>query len=147
MKRKRIGLLVVIIGVLSVWGAGCSRPDTDIRAAVQILAEEQGEVALRGIDRLRPHGVRVLPHIETALQTAPAAGRRNLVLAMRRLGHGEAAALLGHLAGYDEDAGVRMEARWTLRAWVAAGGERGKAAAAALRKADEVAKEDDEGIG
>src|SRR5207237_10745296 len=99
----------------------------------------------RALERVVLRGQEALPVIEAVLPGAPPHGRRTLVMALRRIGLAEAAPLLGHLAAFDEDAGVRMEARWTLRGWVAAGGERAQAAAAALRKADEAQGSEAEG--
>jgi hypothetical protein len=122
--------------------AGCTPDDGDLRAQVQLVANEKGEVAQRAMGRIArsPLRAQALLHIEAALHTAPPAGRRNLVTCLRRLPeHGrEAAPLLGHLAAFDDDPLVREEARFTLTLWQAQGGPRGRAAAAALVKADEV---------
>ncbi len=137
--------LVLAAALLSSCNRNDPAAEAEMRGAVQLLTDEQGELASRAADQLKPHGARALTYIETALHTAPPVGRRNLVMAMRRIGAAEAAPLMGHLAAYDEDAGVRLEARWTLKQWMAAGGLRGEAARAALRKADEVRGMEDSG--
>lgn len=126
-----------LLWVLCLLFLSCQDNDAEVRQAVRLLCEEQGEVARRALLRLVPHGPAALMPIEAALHTAPPAGRRNLVLALRRIGSAESAPLLGHLAAYDDDPLVRMEARFTLGLWLAEGGPRGAAARAALRKADE----------
>ncbi|MCS6913179.1 MAG: HEAT repeat domain-containing protein [Myxococcales bacterium] len=128
------GLLLVLLVVAS----GCQRGEQDLRGVVQLAAHERGEPAQRAISLLARAGPAALPAIEAGLHAAPPHGRRNLVVALRRLGLIEAVPLLGHLAAFDDDPVVRTEARFTLGIWVAAGGRRGRAAAAALQKADEV---------
>jgi hypothetical protein len=116
-----------------------------LRRSVQLAASEEGELADKAAATLSARGKDALPEIEMALHTAPPAGRRNLVVALRRTQAAEAVPLLGHLAAFDEDPAVRLEARWTLKLWSAAGGPREKAAREALRKVDEARGTEAEG--
>lgn len=147
MRRRPLALPLCLSLALSLGlGLGCRGGEAgELRGAVQLAATEQGEIAQRALERIVPRGREALPLIEAALHGAPPPGRRNLVMALRRIGLGEAAPLLGQLAAFDEDPGVRMEARWTLRGWIARGGPLGAAAAAALRKADEAQGSEAEG--
>ncbi len=133
-----------ILGLCTALGLSLNCTGSDpaqelaVRRAVQIASTEEGEIATRAAAELGARGKGALQEIETALHTASPAGRRNLVVALRRTGAAEAAPLLGHLAAYDVDDAVRLEARWTLKLWGASGGDRGAAAKEALRRADEV---------
>ncbi len=116
------------------WLAGCNEPTAELRAAVELLSAEQGEVAERAQESIQRHGPAALPYLESALHRAAAPGRRNIVIALRRLGLAQSAPLLGHIAAFDADAAVRAEAYRTLENWSA---HRLPTALAALRQADE----------
>ncbi len=119
-------------------GLGCVGGDDDaIRADVQMVAMATGAPPPGALDRLAERGRRALPSIEAALHTAEPPGRKNLVLALRRIGDGEAVPLLRHVALTDEDASVRREAEWTLKGWAAEKDARGERARGALRELDE----------
>ena len=121
--------------------AGCDEPATNLRSAVELLAAERGEVAERAYQRIEPHGRAALPYLEAALHRVAAPGRRNIVIALRRLALPESTALLGHLAAFDADPQVRAESYRTLEVWAAAPpGPRSPAAGAraALHKIDEL---------
>jgi hypothetical protein len=79
--------------------------------------------------------------------TASPAGRKNLILALRRIGDVEAVPLLRQVALYDVAADVRREAGWTLRQWAAgpAGEERADKARAAVRALDEASGSEESG--
>ncbi len=89
-------------------------------------------------ERLGADGRRALPAIEGALHGASEPGRKNLILALRRIGDGEAVPLLRQLALYDKSASVRREAEWTLQQWSLGSDERALKARAALRVIDEL---------
>lgn len=110
----------------------------EIGSAVQLLATTQGELAEQALRRLVPHGRAVLPYLEAAFHTAPASGRRNLVVTLRRLGLSESAPLLAHIAAYDENLATARDARQTLNLWASERGPRGEAAKKVLPKVDEV---------
>src|SRR6476469_4515900 len=100
--------------------AACSdSADDEIRAQVTIAVHHEGKEAQAAADRLAKYGRRAIPTIEAALHTAPPDGRKNLILALRRIADPEAVPLLTHLAQYDPAPDVRREADWTLRKWAA----------------------------
>lgn len=98
----------------------CDEPTADLRSAVELLAAERGEVADRAYQRIEPRGRTALPYLEAALHRVAAPGRRNIVIALRRLALPESTSLLGHLAAFDADPQVRAEAYHTLESWAAA---------------------------
>ena len=126
--------------MLLLMGAGCTRDDDAVRAEVQRLVLAEGDDALAQAERLSRHGRRALTSIEAVLHTADEPGRKNLVVAMRRLGDEEAVPLLMHVAVYDAGASVRREAEWTLRSWAQdpAGGARADKARQAIRRLEEL---------
>jgi hypothetical protein len=142
----------VLLGAPTVQG-GCTRhaDDDAIRIEVQALTLERGEHTMVAADRIARHGRRAIPSIEAALHTADDVGRRNLVLALRKVGDAEAVPLLQHLAAYDSDELVKKESEWTLKTWAqdpATSGD-GKARAdkarEALRRVDELRHHEEAG--
>ena len=71
------------------------------------------------------------------MHTAEVPGRKNLVLALRKIGDADAVPLLRHIALFDPAPDVRVEAEWTLKTWAVAKDARGEKARAALRELDE----------
>jgi hypothetical protein len=135
-----LALAPLALGLL----VGCSdEAEGRIRADVLVLtAEDRASTEVRhAVDDLARYRRRALPTLEAALHTASEPGRKNLILALRRLGDGEAVPLLRHLAIFDPSGEVRREAEWTLKAWAADGqpsaAERARAAQRALRAVDE----------
>ncbi len=116
---------------------GCANDDDLVRIQVYQLAELDGERAAAAAARIAVDGHRALIPIEAALHTATPVGRKNLILALRRIGEVEAVPLLGHLARFDEAADVRREAEWTLKSWAAMTDARAARARQALRKLEE----------
>ena len=66
------------------------------------------------------------------MHTASPTGKKNLILALRKIGDVEAVPLLGHMAQFEPNADVRREAEWTLKSWAADGAA--KAAGASGRR-------------
>src|SRR6185369_14306732 len=97
---------------------GCSDPsDNQIRARVTILTTHEGTIVQQAADELGRYGRRAIVTLEAALHTANPAGRKNIILALRRIADAEAIPLLAHLALHDTDKDVRTEARFTLETW------------------------------
>lgn len=120
------------------WLVAACAPDEPSRTDVQILLERDDPGDLQAAaDRLAKHGCRALVPIEAAFHSADERGRRNLILALHRIGHEDAIPLLRHLALHDPSAAVRREARWTLVRWAKQDSGRGTKARAALRGLDE----------
>lgn len=123
---------------------GCDEPTADLRSAVELLAAERGEVAERAYQRIEPRGRTALPYLEAALHRVAAPGRRNIVIALRRLALSESTSLLGHLAAFDTDPQVRAEAYHTLESWAAAqpgAHAPSRAARVILQRVDEIRSE------
>ena len=138
-------LLVALAGT-----PACSDAEDDIRANVTLLCNHEGVLATAAADHLTRYGRRAIPTIESAMHTASATGKKNLILALRKIGDVEAVPLLGHLAEFEPNADVRREADWTLRGWAAdakdaKAAERAARAKAALRKLEEAHDVEDAG--
>ncbi len=132
-------LLASLIGLTAFCGTtACQRDDEAVRAEVQRLTLSEGQEALRQVDRVAGEGRRALPPIEAALHTADEPGRKNLIVALRRIGDPEAIPLLLHLAAYDRNEAVRREARFTLLEWARPEDPRSPRARSALRRLDEL---------
>lgn len=132
-----------IAALFAVWG--CAPDDDAIRADVQLLAMQGAEPQTATVERVARFGHRALASIEQGLHTADPPGRKNLILALRKIGDADAVPLLGHLARYDADPEVRREAAWTLRSWASAKDPRGERSRAALRTLDEASEREETG--
>ena len=123
-------------------GACSDHTEDEVRSQIAILLAQEGSAAPAAAERLAKKGRAAIPIIESALHTATPVGKKNLILALRKIAdpeaRKEAIPLLGHLAGHDPLPDVRREAEWTLKQW-AATGEPSLAAEArkALRALDE----------
>src|SRR5262245_60846279 len=135
----------VLLVLLFLCGCNESATDDDIRAQVTLLLHQEGAPAKSAHDRLIQHGRRALPTVESAMHTAPPAGRKSLIGVLRAIGDEAAIPLLRHVAGFDPDEAVRREARWTLQGWANEGGARGEKAKAALRAVDETRQREEAG--
>jgi len=109
----------VLVTLLAVAPAACNEADDDIRANVTLLCNHEGALATAAADHLARYGRRAIPTIEAAMHTASPTGKKNLILALRKIGDVEAVPLLGHIAQFEPNADVRREAEWTLRQWAA----------------------------
>ena len=136
VRRTLVAALLACFGLAAA--PACTRQGgDDLRGEVAYLVSQEGEQAQAAATHLSGFGRRALPSIEAALHTADAHGRKNLILALRKLGDIESVPLLRHLALHDDDDGVKQEAEWTLRGWSRAGDARADRARAALREIDE----------
>jgi hypothetical protein len=107
----------LLLALLTATAPACNDADDDIRANVTLLCNHEGALATAAADHLARYGRRAIPTIEAAMHTATATGKKNLILALRKLGDDEAVPLLGHIARFEPNADVRREAEWTLRQW------------------------------
>ena len=128
-----------IVAACLVLAAACNDVDDDVHANVTLLCNHEGALAQAAADHLQRYGKRAIPTIEAAMHTASVPGRKNLILALRRIGDVDAVPLLGHIAMTDGSPDVRREAEWTLKGWAADAKQpaRAEKAKAALLKADE----------
>ena len=107
----------LLLGWLVVAAPACNDADDDIRANVTLLCNHEGALATAAADHLARYGRRAIPTIEAAMHTATATGKKNLILALRKIGDEESVPLLGHIARFEPNPDVRREAEWTLRQW------------------------------
>ena len=136
-RALELGLLLLFVGAAGPACTSATADDDRIRVEVQQLALAQGEAANAGAQRLARFGRRAIPNIEASLHTADVPGRKNLVMALRRIGDVEAVPLLLHLAAYDAAPDVQREASWTLKGWAQGTDARAEKAREALRQLDD----------
>jgi hypothetical protein len=129
----------VLVALLSMTAAACNDADDDIRANVTLLCNHEGALATAAAEQLARFGRRAIPTIEAAMHTASPTGKKNLIMALRKIGDAEAVPLLGHIAQFEANPEVRREADWTLRQWAADPHDHARAARAkqALRTIEE----------
>jgi hypothetical protein len=139
MRLRSFGKVALVTCMLGVGAGACSESDDDIRANVTLLCNHEGALAVAAADHLARFGRRAIPTIEAAMHTASGPGKKNLILALRKIGDAEAVPLLAHIAEFEPNADVKREAEWTLRGWAADGkaAARAEKAKAALRKLEE----------
>jgi len=130
MRRGLIALTALALAA----GACEDRSYRDIGAEINLLTERSDALVAPAIRRLASFRRRALPQIETALHTASATGKVNLVHALEAIGDPEAAPILRHFAVYDPDPTVRAACEELLGRWAAAGGALGAAARQALAR-------------
>jgi hypothetical protein len=130
-------MLTAFLGMSSI--AACSENDDQIRAQVTILCNREGAPATNAAEQLARYGRRAIPMIEAAMHTATASGKKNLIMALRKIGDAEAIPLLAHMAQFEPSPDVKREASWTLKTWAADDKQPDRAAKAkaALRKIEE----------
>ncbi|MDB4967622.1 MAG: hypothetical protein JWN44_3311 [Myxococcales bacterium] len=116
--RPFVGMVLVVC--LSAAPA-CNDNDDEIRHNVTLLCNHEGALAMAAADALTRHGRRAIPTIEAAMHTASGPGKKNLILALRKIGDAEAVPLLAHIAEFEPSPDVKREAEWTLRTWAADG--------------------------
>jgi len=128
---------VLALSSLLLAVACSNQSDDDIRAHVTVAVTTEGPQATAAAEYLARFGRRAIPTVEAAMHTASVPGRKNLILALRKIGDAEAVPLLRHIAIYEPSPDVRREAEWTLKQWAAGTDVRAERARAALRTIDE----------
>jgi hypothetical protein len=117
--------------------AGCEdRSYRVIGAQIETLTKEKGLVD-PAVARLARIGRRAIPQIETALHTASARGKTNLIGALEAIGDVEAVPILQHFATFDADSGVRSACGALLGKWAVPPDARSEAARKALARVAE----------
>lgn len=136
-------LTTVLLGLLVA--AGCEdRSYREIGAQVDVLTKGAGELVPAALARLGRIGRPAIPQIETALHTASARGKLNLIKALAMVGDGEAAPILQHFATFDTNPEVRGECEALLNKWATGSDDRANRARTALaRVADKRARGED----
>jgi hypothetical protein len=109
--------LTAALLALLVLPACDDRSYRQIGAAIDVLTKKNNELPGPAIERLRHLGRRAVPQIETAMHTASARGKVNLVAALAAIGEPESAAILQHFAVYDANPEVRTTCEEVLAKW------------------------------
>ena len=130
---------VILLGLAAALAAGgCDdRSYREIGAAINVLVKKSHDLPGSAIERLRKIGRRAVPQIETAMHTAGARGKVNLVAALDAVAEPESAAVLRHFAVYDRDPEVRRACEEVLAKWAAASDARTAPAKLALARVEE----------
>jgi hypothetical protein len=103
-----------------VFVAGCEDvTHRDIGDEINILVRRDDQLVAPATERLSLYKRAAIPQIETALHTAAPIGRMHLVAALDRIGDGESAPVLRHVAIYDVTPDVRRAAEALLARWAA----------------------------
>jgi len=129
MRRVILALLALL-----VLPACDDRSYRKIGAAIDVLTKKTNALPGPAIERLRDFGRRSVPQIETAMHTASARGKVNLITALAAIGEPESAAILQHFAVYDEAPEVREACEKLLETWAAAADRRTEPAKLALAR-------------
>jgi hypothetical protein len=115
--------------------ANCDdRSYREIGGAIDVLVKKTNALPGPAIERLRKIGRRAVPQIETAMHTASARGKVNLVAALDAIGEPESAAILQHFAVYDREAEVRRACEEVLAKWAGGGDRRAEPAKQAMAR-------------
>jgi len=134
--KGRVAMRGIRLGAWLAMACACEVRERVLEEDAESVASASAE-AEAASERLVTAGRAAIPAIETALYAARIEGRLDLIVALRRIGDGEAIPLLLHRARLDEDERVRKEAEWTLRGWAGGKDERAVRARRALRALEE----------
>ena len=111
-------LMLAVMALLLL--ATCDdRSYREIGGAIDVLTKKSNELPGPAIERLRKLGRRAVPQIETAMHTASARGKANLVDALAAIAEPESTAILQHFAVYDANPEVRNACEGLLAKWAA----------------------------
>lgn len=126
--------LIAIVFAVAL-ACGCDdKSYREIGANIDVLTKKSDSLPGPAIARLAKIGRRAVPQIETALHTASARGKVNLVAALAAIGEPESAAILQHFAVYDKAPEVRAACEALLTQWAGASDSRGASAQQALAR-------------
>jgi hypothetical protein len=131
-----VRLLRILVLVLAA-SACDDRSYREIGGAIDVLIKKNNDLPGPAIERLRKIGRRAVPQIETAMHTASARGKVNLVSALAAIGEPESASILQHFAVYDANPEVRTACEEVLAKWAAAGDRRAQPAKQAVARIQE----------
>jgi hypothetical protein len=132
--QRLMGLLTVLL----LFSSGCDdRSYREIGGNIDVLTKRSDGLPGPAIARLGKLGRRAVPQIETAMHTASAHGKVNLIAALAAIGEPESAAILQHFAVYDRSAEVRSACDELLAQWAARADARGIAAKNAIARVAE----------
>ena len=130
-------LMGFVLAVL-LFSSGCDdRSYREIGASIDILTKKSDGLPGPAIARLAKIGRPAVPQIETAMHTASARGKVNLVAALAAVGEPESTAILQHFAVYDRSPEVRSACDDLLAQWARLDDARGVAAKNAMERVAE----------
>jgi hypothetical protein len=133
VRRGLVALALALAAAPATLGGCDDVSHQDIGDEINILVRRDDQLVPPATERLAAYERRAIPQIETALHTAAPTGRLHLVAALDRIGDGEAAPVLRHVAVYDMTPEVRQAAEALLARWAAGpSGARADRARAAL---------------
>jgi hypothetical protein len=127
-------LMLVGLGALLVLPVCDDHSYREIGGAIDVLTKKTNELPGPAVERLGKIGRRAVPQIETAMHTASARGKVNLVSALATIGEPESAAILQHFAVYDANPEVRTACEEVLTKWAAASDGRTQPAKRAIAR-------------
>jgi hypothetical protein len=133
--------LAMILTTALLFASACDdKSYREIGANIDVLSKESDYLPGPAIDRLAKIGRRAVPQIETAMHTASARGKVNLVSALAAIGEPESTAILQHFAVYDKSPEVRTACENLLAQWASTADVRGSAAKQAFARVQEKRK-------
>ena len=127
-------LIWVFLATLLCASACDDKSYREIGASIDVLTKKNDNLPGPAIARLAKIGRRAVPQIETAMHTASARGKVNLVSALAAIGEPESTAILQHFAVYDKSPEVRTACEDLLAQWAGAADVRGGTAKQALAR-------------
>ena len=127
-------LIGILLATLLFASACDDKSYREIGASIDVLTKKSDDLPGAAIARLAKIGRRAVPQIETAMHTASARGKVNLVSALAAIGEPESAAILQHFAVYDKSPEVRSACEDLLSQWALAADLRAGAAKQALAR-------------
>ena len=132
---RRLNILFLAALLLA---PGCDdRSYREIGANIDVLTKKSDDLPGSAIARLAKIGRRAVPQIETAMHTASARGKVDLIAALAAIGEPESAAVLQHFAVYDANPEVRSACDGLLAQWAAGRDARAVAAKQAIAQVQE----------
>jgi len=134
-------VVVVFVSASMLATTGCDdRSYREIGAAINVLTKPSEELPGPAIARLRQIGRRAVPQIETAMHTASARGKANLIAVLGAIAEPESAAILQHFAVYDATPEIRAACEQVLAQWAASNSRASQPARQALARVQEKRK-------
>jgi HEAT repeat protein len=132
--------LALALGVSASSGSiGCDDQSyRDIGSEIGLLTTRNDSFVAPAVERLAVYGRRAIPQIEIALHTASDSGRRNLIVALERIGDPEAVPIFRHFAVYDLSPEIRGACETVLGKWAAPASPHAALAQAALGRIGEL---------
>lgn len=130
-------ILSALLAGLLLTSACDDKSYREIGGNIDVLTKKSDDLPAAAIARLAKIGRRAVPQIETAMHTASARGKVNLVSALAAIGEPESVAILQHFAVYDKSPEVRAACEDLLTQWMGGREPRSSAAKQAIARVQE----------